>query len=393
MSKAIGAGWLINKGASSNNPHPLAHIFHDKIPNEDGLSKYQLYWENIFKILEQHNIKIGKNKRHDIKNGWSYLAEAEVLSRLAPHFDKIKPDPKIPEFNPKKLDALIEHDGEQALIEVKAVHEKWEESLSHGAITVIPGSKVNNVLRDKFKEQLKKGKANPGIPILIILCLEGFMGLEMAEVTNAVYGILQYSDKRRNDTHEIVEEGLTRDEKAFYDIEGTEIVTAIGAYRRDCDKDDSLVGKLYPSRKPPTNKMSQKLKLRIRNALFGDSETSNWKSLMKVPEIDERMARLLYEHGIDDIGILAGIQTNEYDIDGVSQENLLRLQKEAIRVNDAILKGSVGFLRGIDQKTFDVLQSKGIYLISKILELEAPPEGISHEVWSSLKEDAGRISS
>jgi hypothetical protein len=393
LSKAIDAGWLINKGASSHNPHPLAQIFHDKIPNEDGLSKYQLYWENIFKILEQHNIKIGKRKLHDIKNGWSYLAEAEVLSRLAPHFDKIVTEPCIPELNPKRLEALIEHNGEQALIEVRAVHEKWEESLSHGVISVIPGSKIKNVLRNKFEWQLKKGKVNPGIPILIILCLEGFMGfMEMADVRNAVYGALQFSYKMRDDTHEIIEEGTTREENAFYDIEGTEIVTAIGAYRRGYDKNDPLVGKLYHPHKLPTNKMSQKFKLMLRNALFGDSEISDWKSLMQVPGISGQIARLLYANGIEDLGVLASIQENEYDIDGISQENLLRLQKEAIRVISAISTGSVRFLKGINQTTFDILQNKGIYLISKILELEAPPEGISHEVWSSLKEDARRIS-
>lgn len=420
LSKAIDAEWLI-KSASSRTPHPLAYIFCSKLPKEDELErlrkelekeedknkkfwlafeyerllrkiKYQSYWENVFRALEEYDVIIGKNKLQDIDNAWNILAEAEVLSRLAPYFD-IEPEPEIPELGPKKLDALIEYDGEKALIEVRTVQERLEESLAHGVVSSIPGGKVKSVLRDKFEGQLKGGKADPGIPILIVLCLEGFMGfMDMVEVRNAIYGALQFSYKIRNDTHEIVEEGTKREENAFYDIQGTEIVTAIGAYRRDYDKDDPLVGKLHHPYKPPTNKMSQKFKLRLRGALFGNSEISDKGSLMRVPIIDEKMATLLYANGIEDLGILAGIRENDFVIEGVSWKEISQLQKEAIRIIKAISTGSIIFLKGIDQKTLTILQSNKIYLINKILELDIPPEGIPHEVWSLLREDAMRIS-
>ena len=420
LSKALDAEWLI-KSASLRNPHPLAYTFCNELPKEvelerlrkklenegdenkrfwlvfeyEGLLrtiKYQSYWENVFRVLEEYGVNIGKNKLQDIDNAWNILSEAEVLSRLAPCFD-IEPEPDIPELRPKKLDALIEYDGEKALIEVRMVKERLEESLAHGVVSSIPGGKVKSVLRNKFEGQLKGGRADPGIPILIVLSLDEFMGfMDMVEIRNAIYGALQFSYKIRNDTHEIVEEGNTREENAFYDIEGTEIVTAIGAYRRDYDKDDPLLGKLHHPYKPPTNKMSQKFKRRLRDALFGNSEISDKGSLMRIPIIDEKMAMLLYANGIEDIGILAGIRETDFVIEGVSWKELSQLQKEAIRVIKAISTGSVIYLKGMDQNKLTILKNNNIYLINKILELDIPPEGISHEVWTPLREDAMRVS-
>lgn len=416
VSKALDAKWLI-KSAGFRNPHPIAYLFHRKLPDRSeienlrkelekekdenkrlaigfkferliGPIRYQSYWENVFKILEQHGLKISKSKLHDINNAWSILAEAEVFSRLAPYFT-IEIEPDIPELRPKRLEALIEYDGEKALIEVRAVQERLEISLAHGGISV-PGGKVKSVLLSKFKGQLNEGKSNPGIPIIIILNLNGF--IDSFEVDNSVYGEIQFSLKMRNDTHETVEEGTKRKENAFYDEPGTEIVTAIGAYGRDYGRKDPLVGKLYHPYKPPTNKMSQKLRCKLRDALFGASETNDWKSLMRVYGIDEKLAKLLYANGIEDIGVLANMRENEFVIEGISWEELSQLQKEAIRVIGAINTGSVRFLKGIDKQTFTILESNGIYLITKLLEQEVPPKGISHYNWLSLKEDSRRIS-
>ncbi len=416
LSKAMDAKWLI-KSAGSCNPHPIAYLFHRKLPDEKrierlreelekekdenrrlaiglkyegliGQIRYQSYWENVFKILEQHGLEISKSKLHDVDNAWSILVEAEVFSRLAPYFI-IEIEPDIPELRPKRLEALIEYDGEKALIEVRAVQERLEISLAHGGISV-PGGKVKSVLLNKFKGQLNEGKSNPRIPILIILNLDGFM--DSFEVENSVYGQIQFSWKMRNDTHETVEEGTTRKENAFYDEPGTEIVTAIVAYKRDYGRKDPLVGKMYYPYKPPTNKMSQKFKIRLRDALFGISVTSDWKSLMRVYGIDEKLARLLFANGIEDLGILASIRENEFVIEDIHWEELSQLQKEAIRVIGAISTGSIRFLKGIDKQTFTILESHGIYIITKLLEQGVSPDGISSEVWSTLKDDAKRIS-
>lgn len=389
LSKVIGANWLI-EDASSDNPHILAYIFSQKLDEVEELLLSQVYWENIFKILDEYKVNIPKNKVNELKNDVYILSEFEVFSRLAPFFE-ITIEPDIAGLG--DLDALIEFEDEKALIEVATVQEKRELSLAHGGITV-PGGKVKNVLRSKFKGQLKEGKSNPGIPVLLILNLEKFAPfLRSREILGGIYGEFQFAQSTHKETQEVVEEGYTRNkEHAFYNEEGTNIVTAIGAYHADLDRKDPLVGKLYRPPVAPVNKISQKFWLRIRNALFGKSETSDWKSLMLIYGVDEQMAKLLYSSGIEDLGVLAGIQEDEFVVEGVPPEKLLQLRDEARRVIGAISTDSVRFLKGMNRETLDILQRKGIYLIKDILEKRAPPEGISHDAWELITEDAKRVS-
>ena len=390
LSKAIGANWLI-ADASSDNPHILAYIFSQKLDEVEELLLSQVYWENVFKILDEYKVNIPKKKLDELRNDVNILSEFEVFSRLAPFFEiTIEPDSE----GLGRLDALIEFGGEKALIEVATVQEKRELALAHGGV-YIPGGKVKSVLIKKFRGQLKDGKSNPRIPILIILNLENFRGFFTFEVPSGIYGELQFSwktcNRTRNDIGEVLEEGYARGENGFYDIKGTNIVTAIGAYERDLSGEDPLVGKLYRPPIAPVNKISQKFYLIIRNALFGKSETSDWKSLKRVYGIDEKMAQLLYSSGIEDRGILAGIQEDEFVVEGVPSEKLSQLRDEARRVIGAISTDSVRFLKGMNRETLDILQRKGIYLIKDILELEAPPEGLSPDVWALITEDAKTV--
>ena len=389
LSKAIDTAWLI-QNASSNNPHILAYIFSQKLHEKGELLRSQTYWDDVFKILDVYNVHIPKKKVNELKNDVNILSEFEVFSRLAPFFEMtIEPDIE----GLGDLDVLIEFEGEKALIEVATVQEKRELSLSHGGITV-PGGKVKNILLSKFKGQLKEGNSNPGIPVLIILNLANFApSLGSLEILGGIYGEFQIAWSTHKETQEVVEEGYTRNkEHAFYNKEGTNIVTAIGAYRSDLDMEDPLVGKFYRPFVTPVNKMSRKFWVRIRNALFGKSETSDWKSLMLIYGVEEQMAQLLYSSGIEDLGVLAEIQEDEFVVEGVPWKILSQLRNEAGRVRSAISTDSVKFLKGMNRETLDILQRKGIYLIKDILELEAPPEGISPDVWALITEDAKRVS-
>lgn len=389
LSKAIDTAWLI-QNASSNNPHILAYIFSQKLHEKGELLRSQTYWDDVFKILDVYNVHIPKKKVNELKNDVNILSEFEVFSRLAPFFEmSIEPDIE----GLGDLDVLIEFEGEKALIEIATVQEKRELSLAHGGITV-PGGKVKNILLSKFKGQLKEGNSNPGIPVLIILNLENFAPfLGSLEILGGIYGEFQIAWSTHKETQEVVEEGYTRNkEHAFYNKEGTNIVTAIGAYRSDLDREDPLVGKFYRPFVTPVNKMSRKFWVRIRNALFGKSETSDWKSLMLIYGVEEQMAQLLYSSGIEDLGVLAEIQEDEFVVEGVPWKILSQLRNEAGRVRSAISTDSVKFLKGMNRETLDILQRKGIYLIKDILELEAPPEGISPDVWALITEAAKRVS-
>lgn len=387
LSKAIGDNWLI-KNASLDKPHILARIFSQKLNEKGELLPSQAYLENIFKILDECKINIPQKKLDELKNDVNILVEFEVFSRLAPFF-KIAIEPDIEELG--RLDALIEFEGEKALIEVATFQDKREVLLAQGFCSIpAPGGKVKNVLLSKFKGQLKEGKTNPGIPIVLILDNESIFG--SFEVLQGIYGELVFPWKMHNDTSEEPVKGVTRKEDGFYHIKGTNIVTAIGAYKRDLDKEDPLVGKLYRPPVAPVNRISQKFWVRLRDALFGKSETSDWRSLMQIYGVDEQMANLLYSSGIEDIGVLAGIQGDVFVVEGVPSEKLSQLRDEARRVIGAIYTDSVRFLKGKNKETFDILQRNGIYLIKDILEREALPEGISPDVWALITEDAKRVS-
>ena len=136
----------------------------------------------------------------------------------------------------------------------------------------------------------------------------------------------------------------------------------------------------------PTNRT--KFYLKLRNALFGESETSNWQSLMDVGGINEDMARKLYENGIEDIGVLAMTTDEELQVLRFDLQHLRDFQKEARRILWAQRTGSIRFLKGIDQSTYDILTTKGVHLITQILELTAPSEGIDPSKWDKMVTDA-----
>lgn len=121
-----------------------------------------------------------------------------MISRLIPYFN-VEVEPDIPEFRPKNLDAKIEFDGQEALIEIRLVKEKTELKVAREVvIQLTPDGKVKNALLDKFEKQLKGGKVDPRMPVIIVLCLDA--GLDFFDAENAIYGQLQFRFMRQGPT-------------------------------------------------------------------------------------------------------------------------------------------------------------------------------------------------
>jgi len=78
LCKAFGYNWLIRK-SKTDNPPIISYVF---CLNSPRYKSYQSYLENAFSILEAHNIKISKQKLHDIDNCKNFLTEIEVISKL-----------------------------------------------------------------------------------------------------------------------------------------------------------------------------------------------------------------------------------------------------------------------------------------------------------------------
>jgi hypothetical protein len=418
ICKAIGKEWL-RDSADTYTPHYFCYIYAwelDQAEQDEIAKRYtleedvwkkawigesyrwnldhlqrQTYWENVFKTLDEHGIHVKTRELKD--NETTYLTEAEIAARLAPHFEvKIKPD--IPEF--ETLDLQIEYDGKKALIEIKTIEQDIEMRVcgTHGVICSIPGGKEKNALLSKFRGQLKGGKIDPGVPVLIMLNITEKMGGPFYNLENALYGQFQFSYTMETNTHTKVQEGSTRAlENAFYRVEGVDIVTAVGAYTRDHTKPSPLVGKLYqpfPS-KPTRNPMTKEFRIRLRDALFGDSETSKWKGLLTIEGIDEETARTFHMNGIEDLDALASTDESDLDIHGILKATALYYQKEAKRVLAASQTGSIKYLKGMNQEIYGILTAQGVHLIEQILSITDIPEGIDREKWEILLSDAKRI--
>jgi len=154
-----------------------------------------------------------------------------------------------------------------------------------------------------------------------------------------------------------------------------------------------LIGRLYhpPYQVNPRNPLNREIRLRIRDALFGDNENSDWKSLTKIEEINQEMAKRLHDNGIEDLGILAIASDEELKIKGFNSGELKKFQNDARRIISALSTGSIRFLKGIDNGTYKLLTEKGIYLITQILEKTDNPEGITPSKWDEIVKDGEAI--
>lgn len=415
LSKAVGAGWLV-RNAKSDNPHLLAYLYGEepdharmdeliKLFNAETderkrsgillqyqsyahVEQVQSYWEQVFKTLDEHDLKIRKSKLKDLDNADSILAEAEVIARLAPYFN-VEIEPTVEGLDSKKVDACIGFNGQEALVEIAVVRKRIVFDVAQGG-TLIPGGKAKRVLLDKFKGQLKGGKVDLGAPVVIILRMDIIAD---HEVENAIYGQLKFQYKTRTDTHQIVEEGYTRADNSFYEEDNAGIVSAIGAYKRDYTKKDPLVGRLHmpPLSAAVKNPLSREFRLKLRNALFATSENRPWQTLMEIEGINEKIAKKLHSKGIEDIGRLASVEGEDLSVDGFPPEQLFAFQEEARRIVMALETGSIRYLKGIDQNTYDILTKKEIYLITQLTKLTEIPEDIDSSIWSVIIDDARRI--
>jgi len=125
--------------------------------------------------------------------------------------------------------------------------------------------------------------------------------------------------------------------------------------------------------------------------LFGKSECSNWRSLLKIEGIDEDMAKKLYDNGIEDLRVLAMVKDEDLKIESFNIQKMKEFQREAIRVINALGTNSIMFLKGINQDIYNILVKNNIYLIEQIVELTEAPEGIDSAIWKKIREDAKRI--
>jgi hypothetical protein len=379
---AFGSRWIISN-AKSSNPHLITYCYDH---NFEYLELSQQYWDNVFRIIKENNLTIRKTKLRNIENAESILTEAEIIAKLAPYF-KITIEPDIEVLRPKVIDLEIEYNNEKALIEIAVVKPSIEFEVAFGGIG-LSGGKAKNVILSKFKGQFHSGNQDPLMPVFLILLL--YPPQDFYELENAIYGQHLIRWLPNPETGDILEDGSVAADNSFYLEQNSDIITGIIGYIRDYEKENPLVGKIYKPPLPDGSRysISKKFRLLLRNALFGKSEKSDWRSLIQIKGIDEDMALKLYSECIEDIDTLAMASDDEIsDVNGFTFEQMKVFRGESLRIIGAHSTNSIRFLKGIDQETYDILTSMGIFLIRQLIDLSEIPKGVNPQIWDKIMED------
>lgn len=384
--KVLGKEWFFSE-AQLAEPHFFVYYFSEKPSAGENLTIYQKYWENVFSILNQAKIPISKKKLRDHDNALNILTECEIFAKICPYF-QIIPEPLIPELGNSRLEALIEWNGESALIEIRTVHSSREMNLSRGGITIM-GPRVKGIICEKFRKQLKEGKQNPKIPVLLILFFTSPIEYKFAE--ESIYGQLTISS-RIEGANKVVEDGVKRSDNGFFALEGSQVISSIAKCQKiSWNHKSPFQGRLLRPNRSPQNKISQEFWVRFRDALYASNVDVDVSSLQKIHGIGSKTAQRLYQCGIEDILAFVLINPNDFSIPGISTNRLSSWQKEGRRILSAKSSGSIKYLKKMNKKTYDILCKEEIFLIKHLSKIKKPPKGISLKTWKWLQDDAKNI--
>ena len=381
--------------AVNDDEYPLVRMYGTE--NSEMVLKY---WDGIFALLQENKINVKKSrlKERNTNNFHSYLTELEIIAKLIPHFNIVKQEPPPAEYSEgecdignKRLDILIEYNGEKALIEIATVF-PWIELTYAGLAFTTLGGKVKGVLQRKFMKQLGGGRCRYSLPIVIILNISNVFPFE--EARSAIYGENALTLIRHGDSPEFTTVFPSRSENGIYRTPGTEIISLIAVYKRVYHSDRVIsVGKTFraPFYVNLVHSLSRVFVLKLREALFGEADISDWRTLLYIDGLDEEMAKKLYELGVDDIQTLASLNENDLEIDGFDKLFLKKCQEEARRIILLVSTNDIRFLKKIDQPTLEILYKNGIYFITQILKGCPKPSQISDEKWNELVSEIRRI--
>jgi len=404
IKKMFDEKWVLDS-IKKGKTHPLINLLGHDISDDDfqnfttnqrscldsstiNILQALEYIEGILKIIQEKRLIIPTRNIKKSDHFVSSLSEIEVIARLAKMF-KVTIEPRFEKLGKKKLDLLIEDNGDKAIIEIATVGDPLQLTLSHNATIGVPGGKVKHVLLYKFNDQLKKGTVDLKIPIIILLNIDALLPLD-DEVLNAIYGRFGITMSINIETHDLVEEGGTRENNSFFEEENSDLVNYIGSYRRVQDINLPLKGKLYrpPLGIKPRNHTSRKFIRKLREALFGITE-DDYISLTRINGIDKKKARKMYNNGIEDPGILAFEDLSKYCVPGIPLSELKEFQQEARRIIEINRTGRVELLKSVNDEILKILKDDNIGLIRQILERKKP-KSIKHSTWSEIQNEAKR---
>lgn len=259
--------WFQKKRKKNNRMHPLLIIL-----SYEPSSKLLRPVAFLNHLEEMLKIVVSKSKKlKDLRDGlgnedqfWQTVSEIEIIAS----FMKEYPVEIAPEIDTKKLDAMINIDGRELLIEV--INPEMFKPLRYlTGKTMGIENRARDKIYDEFKKHLKDVYLEEKIPVIIVIDIErSEIGYDFVE--DYLMGTLQLVmlfDKKRG---EAVKTYPARAKDYMHALdEETNVLSAVLCYRRRFGKDHKFhfEGRIIPN-KYAKNPLSQELIEKIKEALF-----------------------------------------------------------------------------------------------------------------------------
>jgi len=255
-------GWFERKRKENNKTHPLLIILSYE------QNAFLNHLEKMLEIIVSKSTKHG-DLRDGLRNGDQFrqtVSEIEVISSFIRQY-RVE---IAPEIEGKKLDARIEIDGKDFLVEV--INPEMFKPLRYlTGKTLGIGNRARGKIYDEFKKHLKDVHIEENIPIIIVIDTTR-SEIDYEFVEDYLMGTLQLVmlfDKKKG---EVVKTYPARAEDSMHALtEETDILSAVLCYKRCMGKDNAFhfEGRIILNQYAK-NPLSQELIERIEKTMFGN---------------------------------------------------------------------------------------------------------------------------
>jgi hypothetical protein len=345
---------------------------------------FRRLWESRFKRISEAGISPPTRRLREDRNVWN---EMRILAQLVEFFE-VKYEPtNIQGMGTRRPEFVLRSPDGDAILEVATISAKPED-VREGA-KMSTGGTTKKTLQNKLREKFNGCHGDYELPIIIAVQTRWDSGVDEFDFLNSLYGPLQFGFSSDKQSGELVEEGASRSvEKAFFYQPDVDCISAVARIGPSDFHDSFISGGLYRPIKIPRHPINSKLRVRLRDALFGPVPKRLVGEMSSVPGITTQEAEMLVKHGVDDISFFAAGMIDFPNDLHMERKRFEELRQEAKRLALIERSGRIEFLKSAQGVDLAPLHSQGIYTINQLLKHDRRPVTISEETWQAFRHEA-----
>jgi hypothetical protein len=253
-----------------------------------------------------------------------------------------------------------------------------------------PGGTAKKTLQNKLREQFNGCEGDFTLPIVI--AVQTKWGSDEFDFLNSLYGPVGFSFSMAKEQGQLVEEGATRNiQQTFFNQSDVSCISAVMRIEPDASETGFLAGAMYRPIQDPSHPLNRKLWLRLRDAVFGHCPRILVEQMAVIPGISVDEAELLVKHGVDDISFFAAGMIDFPEDLPMAKTRFEQLRNQAERLALINRTGRIAYLNSAKGVDLTPLYDEGVYTVNQLLERNQKPQGVTEEVWASLKDEAVRL--